>query len=84
MHTLYAEVAQMRAHDIDIERMQEIFQELQNAYPNDWLLPLELFELVCNSDNELKTRSKAYLEQLQERGFKKLIENGLKQLIVSE
>ena len=78
LHELYAEVADMRNGELNVNRLAEIFEELRNDFSNDWLLPLEIFELVCNTDNKLGVDLKIYLEQLCERGFKKLIENGLK------
>lgn len=78
LHELYADVARMRKQEIDEIRLDTIVKELQIKYPNDWLLPLEIFELVCHLDKELKTSLEDYLETLKSRGFNKLIENGLK------
>lgn len=75
---LYAEVAKMRNEEVDINRLTEIFEELENSYPTDWLLPLEIFELVYNSDNTLKIKLQNYFEILGTRGFKKLLTNGIK------
>lgn len=44
---LYAKVRSMRENDDKNEtRFKEIFETIQNEYPNEWLLPLEILELT--------------------------------------
>lgn len=78
LHELYAEVAEIRNEDLNENRLKEIFFELKQDYPNDWLLPLEIFELVYNTTDDLRVELKLYLDELEKRGFEKLIQNGLK------
>jgi len=82
LHRLYQEVRDIRElNKIDKQSMlalENIFATLKDEYPNDWLLPLEIFELLFSQEESLKKRVLAHLENLTLKPeFKSLIESGL-------
>jgi phenylalanine-4-hydroxylase len=59
LNELYAKVRSIRKNSgssIDTEALMHVFEKLRSDYANDWLLPLEIFEL---------TASEVVLEHLQ-------------------
>jgi len=80
LHKLYKEVAEMREMKVlDIDRLTSIFEILKGNYKKDWLLPLEIFELIYNSKSELELEILNYLTQLKElKKYTQLIDKGLK------
>lgn len=81
LYSLYQEVREMRENkSINEKRLLEIFEILKEKYTRDWLLVLEIYELLvleeCNSQSELLQ----YLLKLAEENkeFTVLIKNGLK------
>ena len=83
LHELYKQVAILRKNkNVDIEKIGIILQELKDNYPKDWLLPLEMYEQVINSNFEIKNQLLDYLTNLkQQKKYCQLIENGLNLLI---
>jgi phenylalanine-4-hydroxylase len=79
LHELYNKVSSMRiTKNIVLEDLFNIFEELSSNYPNDWLLPLEMFELVYNTNLEIKKQLLDYLTELKQKNkYYQLIENGL-------
>ena len=82
LHRLYQEVRDIRElNKIDKQSMlalENIFTTLKDEYPNDWLLPLEIFELLFSQEESLKKRVLAHLKDLTLKPeFKSLIESGL-------
>jgi len=79
LFSFYKEVAAMRNnHKTDIPRLAIIFEEISKNYPKDWLLILEMYELIYQSSSSLEEKLVAYLKKLKENGyFKNLINNGL-------
>ena len=62
LHKLYKKVSKMRNSDeLNIEELSEIIDLLKLNYPLDWLLPLEIFELIHNSNTELEKDVLIYL-----------------------
>ena len=61
--------------------MKRIWIDLQNNYPDDWLLPVEIFEIVNDdsANGSLMTEITTKLEGLidSQPHLKKLISNGL-------
>lgn len=80
LHELYGYVAAMRKkEEIIIEELDSILALLKSNFSKDWLLTLEIYELVYGSDSELEKKALQYLTQLKEiKKYKQLIENGLK------
>jgi len=87
LQELYADVRQIRNMAHGYEKLNTIFYKIQNDYGSDWLLALEIYEiLVANElDLELRKQVKHHLEvlQLAQPQYKKLIIDGLS-LIESE
>ena len=82
LHRLYQEVRGIRElNNLDkqsILALENIFTTLNDEYPNDWLLPLEIFELLFSQEESLKKRVLAHLKNLALKPeFKSLIESGL-------
>ena len=62
LQNLYNTVRDIREGQITSkEQLSIIFDNVLNHYPNDWLLPLEIYELVYNDNSEL---TKLVLEHL--------------------
>ncbi|CAL2083638.1 aromatic amino acid hydroxylase [Tenacibaculum sp. 190524A02b] len=60
------------------EQIQQIFSILQTKFKNDWLLPLELYELALEKDYAIKEEIKSHLVGLKSnKSYQALIENGL-------
>ena len=83
LYKLYAEVAKMRnSNSINSSRLEEIINILKQNYNNDWLLPLEIYELLCKTNTALKQEVFAYLTELKKNSkYIKLIDNGLALLL---
>ena len=83
LYKLYAEVAKMRnSNSINSSRLEEIINILKQKYNNDWLLPLEIYELLCKTNTALKQEVFAYLTELKKNSkYIKLIDNGLALLL---
>ncbi|MBI9040392.1 aromatic amino acid hydroxylase [Lutibacter sp.] len=82
LHKMYDEVACMRNGNVDVDRVKILFGILRKMYPNDWLLPLEMYELLHKSNSDLSTEIYNYLTQLKDNErFMYLIENGLKLIL---
>ena len=69
LESLYLEVREMReSKTIHLQKLEIIFNTLKNNHPEDWLLPLEIYELLENeSDLSFKQFVFEYLEQLKMR-----------------
>ncbi|WP_457616349.1 aromatic amino acid hydroxylase [Lutibacter sp.] len=80
LHTLYKKVADLRESNTkDIETLTQILKTLKTSFPEDWLLPLEIYELVADLKTPLKETVQNHLEELkQNNSFTELIENGIK------
>jgi phenylalanine-4-hydroxylase len=69
LENLYQQVSALRAkNNIDGKQIETIFSNLQQEHPNDWLLSLELYELLSTNENyNLKIRILEYLNTLKEK-----------------
>jgi phenylalanine-4-hydroxylase len=78
---LYAQVRLMRkSTHIDEKVLQKIFGQLIKNYPNDWLLPLEIYELL-RSDQMVAFRTEvtSYLERFcHDDSVKNLVQDGIR------
>ena len=81
----YKEVRDMRENNqIDERLLSKILGHLKTTYPTDWLLPLEMYELLYGTSNTLKQDIYTYLNSLKSMTtYHKLIADGL-QLITKE
>ncbi|WP_196890877.1 aromatic amino acid hydroxylase [Aureivirga marina] len=84
LHKLYQDVRDIReSGNIDMQKLHIIFEILIKEYATDWLLPLEIMELVNDSENELRERVFAHLQELQKNEtYNHLIKKGLR--LISE
>ncbi|MDY7395963.1 aromatic amino acid hydroxylase [Aureibaculum sp. 2210JD6-5] len=82
LHGLYQEVRKMREKGkLNHIRLEEIFILLKLEYPSDWLLPLEIAELVYEENSQLKRNLINYLETLAEnKEIAHLIKDGVELL----
>ncbi|MEZ4858360.1 MAG: aromatic amino acid hydroxylase [Flavobacteriaceae bacterium] len=80
LNQLYRQVRTYRESNSQNEEfLSGIFQILKNNYPEDWLLSLEIYELVAQSNAEFSQKVLAYLIDLKTRKTKiaHLIKSGL-------
>ena len=78
LYEMYQKVMDMRASGkIKESIIAEILRQLKLQYSNDWLLALEIYELVYQKNLSLEQETLKYLNELKSIGsFKKLIEDG--------
>ena len=83
LHNLYEKVSQIRASKlIETDAIAAILDEVTNTYPSEWLLLLNLYELVYDKDVSLSTKiHKQLLKLKQNKQFSKLIHDGLELII---
>ena len=81
LHRHYYTVQQMRDQGGDVNTLQSIFEELVDQYPKDWLLPLEIHEIVENEDEGklLRDNIQRHLKRnaIEDESLLKLIQDGL-------
>ena len=82
LHKLYQEVREIReSNNLENTSLESIFDTISNEYPNDWLLPLEIYELIYKQDTQLKNIVQNHLENLiAKKENANLIKDGLKLL----
>jgi phenylalanine-4-hydroxylase len=73
LENLYAQVRKIRESKVGYERLGEIWETQQAEHPNDWLLSMEIFEILETSGQqpELKSRVAGFLKE-KERATKDL------------
>ena len=83
LYKLYQKTRDMRETGTISEiEIITIFKQLKNTFKNDWLLPLELYELAILEDFSIQKEIKNYIDTLKnKKEFTKLIENGLALLL---
>ena len=84
---LYRKVRNIRENDKHDESLKNIFLELKANHPKDWLLPLELIEILKFRDEpELMQELLIYIEKIKENRpeVNKLITNGLELIFEKE
>ncbi|MCK8521410.1 aromatic amino acid hydroxylase [Aquimarina sp. D1M17] len=79
LHDLYKSVRNSREGKNTKFSLEAVFDILREAHSNDWLLPLEIYELVHDRDFEFASKIKDHLEEikLNRKEIKHLIESGL-------
>ncbi|WKD85091.1 Phenylalanine-4-hydroxylase [Polaribacter huanghezhanensis] len=79
LYALYQKVRDFREqNNISEEYIEEVFGELTNKFPNDWLLVLELYELSVKNDFSIQKRILKKLEELKcNKSYRTLIEKGI-------
>lgn len=81
LQKLYGEVRTMRESKTNPARLREIFRSVAKDHPKDWLLTLEILELLETQgiDLPLQAETRQYLEQkaITDASLEQLIQNGL-------
>jgi len=81
LHTLYQKVRDIRNSKSGMNELGDIWHTIQNEFPGDWLLPLEIMELseATGYDKNMSTEIREYLIEKQEKNsdLVNLISNGL-------
>ena len=67
LEVLYATVRNIRNNDSNKTELQLIFNQLKNNHPHDWLLAVEIAELLTDALTPLLHEVIVYLSQLKER-----------------
>ncbi|MDX1828596.1 MAG: aromatic amino acid hydroxylase [Lutibacter sp.] len=82
LHQLYGKVRELReSKKVNIQLLTEIFHKIKAEFTNDWLLVLEIYELIYNTNEILKAEVFSYLNQLKkESKYSNLITNGIQLL----
>jgi len=83
LHQLYNDVSSMREMKMFNEaKLNSILESLKEFYKKDWLLPLEMYEIVYKTNSEIEKKLLSYINKLkQTKSCSHLIENGLKLII---
>jgi len=79
----YDTVAQLRrSGNIDVQALTEVFSRLMDEFPKDWLLALQIYELIyADTSSELNKKVKSHLEKLSEKEpLRHLIQDGIQLL----
>jgi phenylalanine-4-hydroxylase len=65
LENLYAQVRKIRESKAGYERLGEIWETQQAEHPDDWLLSMEIFEILDTTDQqpELKAKIERFLNQ---------------------
>lgn len=81
LHDLYRHVRNARMNRALLPTLAKTWEKVVKEFPSDWLLPLEILEVLQNNsiDEELQSQIRGYLEAkaTSEPSLKKLIDNGL-------
>ncbi|MFY8189026.1 MAG: aromatic amino acid hydroxylase [Flavobacterium sp.] len=83
LENLYAQVRACRENKNNFDQLASIFSEVISKHPSDWLLSLEILEIIADHDLEhlasLENEILSYLTALKNKkpSVKQLIENGL-------
>ena len=87
LENLYRKVRNVRENNKRDESLKNIFNELKTNHPKDWLLPLELIEILKErNEPELMQEVLIYLEKVKKNRpeVQKLICNGLELIFEKE
>lgn len=80
LHKLYKNVSNMRNSGVfEMDELTSIYNKLNEFYTNDWLLPLEMYELVYKTNSKIEEQLLNHLNKLKAmRPYNQLVVNGLK------
>jgi phenylalanine-4-hydroxylase len=69
LESLYQQVRDIRLHKSGYDRLGEIWETQQAEHPDDWLLSMELFEILDETEEQpaLKARVQKFLEKKKTR-----------------
>lgn len=79
LHELYKLIREIRNVGQNDGKISMIWDGLQTKYPNDWLLAIELYELLVGTNSTIEEKIETHLRNLQKKRpeIKHLIENGM-------
>lgn len=80
LHKLYAEVRTIRESGENLQRLTKIWEEVKANYPQEWLLPMDILELLAKSSSSgEQDEIRTYLITMQNENEKlvNLVSNGL-------
>ncbi|MFA5297188.1 MAG: aromatic amino acid hydroxylase [Lutibacter sp.] len=79
LHKMYKEIAEMRkSSKVNFKKLTLIFEKLKLNFKSDWLLPIEIYELVYQSNTAIETKVLDHLIQLKKtKRNEQLITNGI-------
>jgi phenylalanine-4-hydroxylase len=84
LHELYRKVRESRTNNIMNDQLESVWKAVVEEFPEDWLLSLEILEIVHDSSGHEKLSSAiyAYLQakKVEKPQLNNLITNGLKLL----
>lgn len=88
LHELYRQVREARSDKQLIFQVESVWRTLSQNFPEDWLLPLEILEILDSTQGceQLRSDIRNYLDKQREKKpqLENLISNGLKLLDMSE
>jgi phenylalanine-4-hydroxylase len=80
LHQLYQEIRDYRENKGNLPDFELIFEEIKEKYPEEWLLPLEILEIIKEKDSfsVLEAAIRAYLQDDDhyDPDTKRLLSNG--------
>ena len=83
LHQLYEKVRNLRENQqIELQELTAIYKELKQKYQNEWLLLLEMYELLFETDSALKETIYQDLVVLKnQKKYSKLVADGLRLIL---
>jgi len=80
LHSLYGDVRSIRESKVcDILKIESIYNNIKLNFPNEWLILLEIYEILFNQTSDLKDKVLVSLLELQKNEkYSNLITNGLR------
>ncbi len=79
LHSLYQAVKNIRNGEHTKFSLEAVFDIIKKDHPEDWLLPIEIYELVYDRDPNFANDILKYLEDIKKKkqGIKHLIDSGI-------
>ena len=78
IHSLYQQIREFRERkEVDVKELALIFDKIKES-EKEWLLVLEIYELLFDGDSDLKATVLSYLEKHKDGKYGNLISDGLK------
>ena len=80
LHKLYGEVKNIRqSGQIELNKISSIYNNIISDYNHEWLILLEIYEILFETKSDLRDKVKKSLSELRKNDkFTDLIDNGLK------
>ncbi|MEO2143656.1 MAG: aromatic amino acid hydroxylase [Flavobacteriaceae bacterium] len=83
LHELYQKVRDIRNNKkVNSKELDKIFFDVKTKFKNEWLILIEIYEIIHNSNSVLSNELYEYLIKLSKKeNYKDLITNGLRLII---